>query len=1683
MRSLVCKIAKRLIHVRDWLTGQRLAKARVLEQPVECGSMKTNYRAWNLAVASTCFALLVSFPLMLFGATNCAPPPFVASSAGIKPNVLIILDNSGSMINGPGNPGNYSESVKYYGFFDSTRIYQYDNGKHYFKDVGPAVSDGTKLYGAYNNKTHTGNSQAFSGNWLNWVLMTRLDVSKTVLTGGRLGGDPNEWVIVGTPNAIDSGGAMLSRDYNDNLSGTNLYYTPFHQNITVQMYDPNTTTWGDQTVNPPYADYIQRTGSAAPYVPLFKIFKQGTDTTKSSNLLSNGYGNIGETASSTRTVYDNTHSNRAVTKTDNRVGGYYKARYFGPVTGLPPQGVIQQVASRVRLGYMRFNEGTGPFDDPAYVQGQPALQRTTTSKGTSYMHVYDADNDAPNSSDTTYYEVIGAHADGGQVVNPCGDDTTVDSWQNDPNNPGNKIPILSIVKNINEEQSYPSTPLGEVLHEAMRYFQQKPPCYLPDCASGPGTPSAGVRCDNKPVNPSNPLADFQIGWDKSNSNLNWDPFYFKEYGDTLGCVYSSIILLTDGDPTWDYSANKCLDASAQSVDVSATLTKNGAYDPSGRPTGNGQFVDQIPYIMHTQDLRPELKPSGDTTVYPKPGGARTVTFYGILSYAGGTGNLLKQACITGGFQDLPYDQSGHNIGTVDQKPGPSSAEWLSAGRTDSSGNPVPNTYYEASTGDQIQNALLNIFTQITVQGTAGAVATVSQQTSAGDMVVRGGFNYKFDPTNNLTWWMGHLESYWPYSDGSYDFQINPGAFCKDILTPSKNCWDAGQNITRNVASQRNIFTYINTYTDTGTTSRAWTPKQVTFDIRSTSPDAVATRLAWLKLYLNPPDNSVSTDQQAKALIQWTRGEVNGSGYPVDNDGSTVLGTTYRTRSSSDVPGGQWILGDIIYSTPIIVAAPPASIPDSDPDFAAFQAFRSSDGTGGTPNIFYRNKIAYVGGNDGMVHAFLLEKWDSAHQMWLNKPGNDASQGQDPDIGKELWAYIPSNILPQLSQLAMPTYGSNSCQHLPMVDLAPQAYDVFINYKGTRQWRTVLIGGERGGGDVYFAIDVTDPSASDYPRVIWEYSVLRNLAVAYTDAGTDKVSLPYVSSSLYANLSDLPLAWTKPAVGRIPVPPGVKLPFFKLAYSQTQSSPLPNPVTVPDPVVTRTDSATEFTPTNKNRHIAFLGGGFRVFQSPWRTGVMPVPSNNETQQALFEPNLLAIDIETGYNIFQKIWPLIVKYQPTDSSKTPPQLIWPKLQTGTTGSPVTIPYALADPIGLDVWNTASAVVGEDGFIDTLYFGDLTGYFYSLKLNIIDSATQKTQPPPSSDSMQMLIQLRQTKPIEALVTGLTGTASVNNTPLNFYRYLNQPITSSPSAAWEEGDEPALRVLFGTGKLDDKDGTINDDFYDGRQSSANDAVTELPRAPGSFYNLKDPVQAWTITSSDKINFNLSSYGSSNSVDQVVSPPTTTNKWVFSMSSANLTIQIDKKTCPSTSYSPDTVTAPCADSTPGVRDLSKCCNWIRTSSDSDCGENMSSCNGGTPCWNCIFDFSTPGERVLDRPLIVNGTAYFTTVVPGESDPCLPGAGVGFTGNLYALDYMCRPLAVPPSGLLTPVSGSIAVSNLTNASGLIIGQQATILGGIPSRPVLDSSGQHLFVQTSNAAIQVIGIPPSTAAKIRGWRQK
>ena len=173
--------------------------------------------------------------------------------------------------------------------------------------------------------------------------------------------------------------------------------------------------------------------------------------------------------------------------------------------------------------------------------------------------------------------------------------------------------------------------------------------------------------------------------------------------------------------------------------------------------------------------------------------------------------------------------------------------------------------------------------------------------------------------------------------------------------------------------------------------------------------------------------SESDDSEVQDIIDFLRGDDS-------NDGGK-----YRDRKG-------WYLGDIIYSAPTVVGPPRSFFLENN-----YQTFKS--------NNLERSTMIYVGANDGMLHAFNFSD------------------------GSEAWSFVPEDIRQYLTNLTL-----EAC-HKYYVDLTATASDVYdVAWKTGGNdwtgWKTVLLGGNRLGGEEYFALDITDPAA-DSVSILWD----------------------------------------------------------------------------------------------------------------------------------------------------------------------------------------------------------------------------------------------------------------------------------------------------------------------------------------------------------------------------------------------------------------------------------------------------------------------------------------------------------------------------------------------------------------------------------------------------------------------
>lgn len=180
------------------------------------------------------------------------------------------------------------------------------------------------------------------------------------------------------------------------------------------------------------------------------------------------------------------------------------------------------------------------------------------------------------------------------------------------------------------------------------------------------------------------------------------------------------------------------------------------------------------------------------------------------------------------------------------------------------------------------------------------------------------------------------------------------------------------------------------------------------------------------------------------LINYLRGQW---GYE-DRTTNLVADRLYRYRST--------VLGDAVESQPAFMANPVFSYPY--PGYSAYATAQAA-----------RAGTVYMGTNDGMMHAF------------------------DATNGNERWAYVPTMVIPNMWKLADFNY-----VHSNFVNGSPITSDICsanCTNSATAVWKTILVAGLNGGGRGYYALDITDPAA---PALLWEFTTTAGTGTVQDD---------------------------------------------------------------------------------------------------------------------------------------------------------------------------------------------------------------------------------------------------------------------------------------------------------------------------------------------------------------------------------------------------------------------------------------------------------------------------------------------------------------------------------------------------------------------------------------------------------
>ncbi len=638
--------------------------------------------------------------------------------------------------------------------------------------------------------------------------------------------------------------------------------------------------------------------------------------------------------------------------------------------------------------------------------------------------------------------------------------------------------LSGVINKINNPQSDlgTSTPLAEALWTVTGYYALLD--RMTGYAAGPG--------------PAYSPADIP-------NNAASDPMNYGTGGQNRypNCAKNFVLLVTDGEPCSDGNlpngilnyANGRSDYNCGTPGATNVCPAAGPYTTSatmsapGCGSGTVAGLEDVALYGHTVDLRNSPVQGTDNIA-----GNQSYTLYAVLAFGSGS-RLLRYAAINGGFEDngshVPYPQS----------------TW------DKNNTGEPYNYYEADDGNDLERALRDAFSSMLKRASSGTAASVlASGEGSGANLIQAVFYPRRAVGNDIIWWTGTLQNMWYYVDPFFanatiredTTQDNVLHLANDDivqfyfdpvsqLTQVKR-WHSDANGNATTQDTTLSFENINSLWEAG--KKLWQrdltvhPRTIFTTLNGSSLIPFSTGNATLNAALLP-----DTGDNPTTIINYVHG--------IDNtDDLNLRSRTVTFGSDNNV----WKLGDVVNSTPRIVASVPLNKYDTvynDPTYKSFV----SDNT-------YKNRgMVFTGGNDGMLHAFRLGKLELS---WSGKVAVQKAKITNPHVGTtlgdEAWAFIPNNALPYLKYLKDPDY----C-HLYYADIAPYVFDASIGgadaaTRTASSWRTVLIGGMRTGGacantctagsdcvktpatdkgfSSYFALDVTDPTN---PSLMWEFT--------------------------------------------------------------------------------------------------------------------------------------------------------------------------------------------------------------------------------------------------------------------------------------------------------------------------------------------------------------------------------------------------------------------------------------------------------------------------------------------------------------------------------------------------------------------------------------------------------------------
>ena len=351
--------------------------------------------------------------------------------------------------------------------------------------------------------------------------------------------------------------------------------------------------------------------------------------------------------------------------------------------------------------------------------------------------------------------------------------------------------------------------------------------------------------------------------------------------------------------------------------------------------------------------------------------------------------------------------------------------------------------YAGRMPEEVRDGLRDAFRAFRAQQhsfTAPLVPAVSR--SAGASFYRAYFRPNFD----VAFWEGHLE-HRDFSTGRDDGTLY---------------WDAGSVLQNTAPSARDLRVSLPTLS-----AGDPLPRLDTTEVARSEVFARADQLQGFGTPATPvvaDFDATDADDVHEVALATLRGCV----YPTSGTGCVSRATPVAAGTTR--ADGTALLGDIFHSRPVVVGAPRGVSNE-----VSYAAFRQGQRT--------RARRVYVGANDGFLHAFDGGSWNTAQRRY------------GAGTGAEQFGFMPWPVRHAIPEFVR-SLSTGNPSHRFFVDGSPAASDVWFynddlsiqnKQANGSEWRTVLIGGLRRGGNAYYALDVTGAGVgANNVRYLWEY---------------------------------------------------------------------------------------------------------------------------------------------------------------------------------------------------------------------------------------------------------------------------------------------------------------------------------------------------------------------------------------------------------------------------------------------------------------------------------------------------------------------------------------------------------------------------------------------------------------------